>query len=374
MPNPREPRVLFLTNPEDAHSFVVRAGLQRKGVEPALWHTTDFPSLQLASASYSGTGAVSWEIGGPELDLRSFAATTVWLRRPLPPVLPESIEEADRKFALRECSLFLRVLYEELGAKAFWVNPFDIQRRVLLKPEQLKAATRAGFGIPRTLCSNDPRRIREFLCRNPNGVIYKPLFPASWQTGDGVAVAFTSQVTDSDLPEDSILRATPGIFQEMVLKRHELRITAVGHRMFAAKLLSQEVDSARLDWRAASEPIRIEPVDLPEPVADACRRTLDDLGLVFGCFDLFVTPTGDYVFLEVNEMGAFLWIEEKLPDLGLLDAFCELLIQGSVDFRWRKSRDSVRLQDVIEEATHQLEVVAPRLHVSAPPLNAPDNP
>jgi glutathione synthase/RimK-type ligase-like ATP-grasp enzyme len=33
------------------------------------------------------------------------------------------------------------------------------------------------------------------------------------------------------------------------------------------------------------------------------------MGLNFGCIDLIVRPTGDYVFLECNPNGQWLWIE-----------------------------------------------------------------
>lgn len=31
--------------------------------------------------------------------------------------------------------------------------------------------------------------------------------------------------------------------------------------------------------------------------------------LNFGCFDLIVTPDGEYVFLECNPNGQWLWVE-----------------------------------------------------------------
>lgn len=53
------------------------------------------------------------------------------------------------------------------------------------------------------------------------------------------------------------------------------------------------------------------------------------LGLLFGCIDLMVTPDDDYVFLEVNEMGQFLWIERANPDIRMLDTFCDFLIRSA---------------------------------------------
>ena len=55
------------------------------------------------------------------------------------------------------------------------------------------------------------------------------------------------------------------------------------------------------------------------------------LGLAFGCIDLIVTPQGEYVFLEVNEMGQFLWVEQREPACPLLRAFATLLIEGRLD-------------------------------------------
>jgi len=145
-------------------------------------------------------------------------------------------------------------------------------------------------------------------------VIYKSLFPVSWKSDGGVALLFTSAVTEDDLPEDALLSATPGIFQELLTKKYELRITVIGGHLFAAKLRSQEIPEARLDWRAAGSVVPVEPFDLPGDIADACLAVMKDLGIVFGCFDLVVRPTGEIFFLEVNEMGAFLWIEERLPE------------------------------------------------------------
>src|SRR6267378_1479094 len=50
------------------------------------------------------------------------------------------------------------------------------------------------------------------------------------------------------------------------------------------------------------------------------------LGLAFGCIDLIVTPEGEHIFLEVNEMGQFLWVEQDEPRSELLRCFATLLL------------------------------------------------
>ncbi len=50
------------------------------------------------------------------------------------------------------------------------------------------------------------------------------------------------------------------------------------------------------------------------------------LDLSFGTIDLVETPEGDYVFLEVNPSGQWLWLDDKL-DLGISDAVASWLAE-----------------------------------------------
>lgn len=71
------------------------------------------------------------------------------------------------------------------------------------------------------------------------------------------------------------------------------------------------------------------------------------LGIVFGCFDFIITPDDEYIFLEVNEMGQFLWIEEILPELKLLDKFCEFLVSSKKNTNIKNSAcSSLSLKEV----------------------------
>ncbi|MEJ2669125.1 MAG: MvdD family ATP-grasp ribosomal peptide maturase, partial [Gammaproteobacteria bacterium] len=39
---------------------------------------------------------------------------------------------------------------------------------------------------------------------------------------------------------------------------------------------------------------------------------MDLLGLNFGCIDMILTPDDEFVFLEVNPNGQWLWVEHSL--------------------------------------------------------------
>lgn len=166
----------------------------------------------------------------------------------------------------------------------------------------------------------------------------------------GSALLYTSVVEAHDLPDDDVLRLCPGLFQPRVAKAHELRITVMGHHVFASRIDSQRVEHARVDWRAANDQVELQPVELAPEVADRCRALTSALGLVFGCIDAIVTPDGDVVFLELNPMGQFLWIEQVNPEHRLLDAFCALLHHGRPDFPWDPRRAALRFADFYDAA------------------------
>ena len=64
---------------------------------------------------------------------------------------------------------------------------------------------------------------------------------------------------------------------------------------------------------------------------------MNHFGIVFGCFDFIVTPDGEYFFLEINEQGQFLWVEDANPSIKMLDTFTEFLIEQSSNFRGKKT-------------------------------------
>jgi len=171
----------------------------------------------------------------------------------------------------------------------------------------------------------------------------------SWRNEETYWAPYTSLLTQDKLVADELLASTPGIYQELVPKNYELRVTVIGRKIFSAKILSQETSAGRLDWRKAYSELRMEPHLLLAEIEEKILAMLERHGLVFGCFDFIVSPSGDYYFLEVNEMGQFLFVE-SFTGMPLLDAFTEFLIQGTLDFAWEENPSSLRYSDVHQSA------------------------
>ncbi|TFI28682.1 hypothetical protein [Streptomyces sp. 4R-3d] len=92
------------------------------------------------------------------------------------------------------------------------------------------------------------------------------------------------------------------MFQAKVDKAFDVRVTAVGDRLFGVR-----IDSPDIDWRHRQNLMTCTPVEVPESVACAVMVYLAELRLIYGAFDFAVTASGDWYFLECNPNGQWAW-------------------------------------------------------------------
>ena len=233
------------------------------------------------------------------------AIGSVWYRASRCSGFPTGLKPEEREFAAREAESTLGSL--PLVTDWRWINEPRRHRDAAWKPAQLAAARRLGLAIPRTVITNDPGVVTAFRKECGGTIIFKAL---SHTLGlESGKAAFTGIVTDEMLSSLDLIRHTPGIFQELVPKDYEVRLTVVGDKMFAAKILSQRNERTRLDWRTAPHDISYEPIELPTDICDKVGALMAEAGLVYSCLDFIVTPEDRYVFLESNPRGQYQWIE-----------------------------------------------------------------
>lgn len=346
---------LILSQAGDLHAYAVFAALRHKGSNAVVWHTADFPTRSSETVLFEG-GTSRLQLKGPELDLLDPHFAAVWNRRPTHQIDPERLHPADREFADLGCKIFRKALFQLVSPSAFWVNPHDAVRRNS-KILQHALARKVGLETADTLFSNDPQEIRGFIRRHGGTIVYKPLKTLPWRDEETYWMPYTSLLTEAQLVGDEALRAAPGIYQAQVPKASELRVTMMGGCALAVRIFSQQTESGGLDWRKAYHELRMEVAEIPPSVRQCCIELMEELGIVFGCFDFIVTPRGDHVFLEVNQMGQFLFLE-AYTDLPILDAFAEFLLAGRPDFDWKPRSNSLRWAQVKQEATAMLEAAS----------------
>ncbi|MCU1349453.1 MAG: hypothetical protein JWO56_2483 [Acidobacteria bacterium] len=353
-------RILILTFLGDRHAYAVAEALRRKGESPVLWLTTDYPMRARESIEFRGREH-RIAIAGPGFETPAADFDVVWHRRPAFYLEPTLLHPADIEFANEGCKRFREALYLLLARDAFWVNGREAAIRALHKPLQHAVAIDAGLETPDTLYTNDPEAIRAFIREQGGSIAYKAFKAWSWSDGKKIWNPVTSVLTEADLVDDGINALSPAIYQELVPKAYELRVTVIGERMFAVKLDSQSTQRGRVDWRRGQFELHPEATTLPGAIEERCRALMTRLGLVFGCIDLIVTPDGRYVFLEVNEMGQWLFVEDWTGQ-PMLDAFAEMLRQGRSDYAWSESGEHVRYADV-NEALDPMHLALAQDHV-----------
>lgn len=333
-------KVLIVTEPDDDHAILVTLALEGAGHHVRLLYTADHPTKQKNSVFINAAG-YDWRCSDDYGSTIDNLYDVVWWRRARKPYMPkEAVHPEDYPFASRENAFFFESLTNVLAPNAWWINPKAEAHRANSKLFQLKTALSCLLSIPMTLFSNDPKDIRSFVVEHQaEGVIYKPLSAGVWFEEQGMRLAYTAKISQSHLPEDALLQQVPGIFQKEIPKAFELRVVYFGGFIVAAKLFSQEHSEGKIDWRAIPPgKMEVEPCVLSRELEKQIGMFMRKMGLVFGSLDFIVTPTGEPIFLEVNEQGQFLWLEEYHSDIKMLDIFIQFLLSRSSHFLWEERK------------------------------------
>jgi len=313
--------VLLVSNSLDVHADAVEQELSRRSIACLRLDTDRFDTDRI-TISFGYESRIS--IKGHSLFLEEIES--VLYRRP--GILETGVSNAhQRKFAESELNELLRQIYFCLG-HARWVSDYMALEKARRKLPQLKIAKECGLAVPLTLATNSPEAVRRF-CTECNGqVVYKTLHAPVIQPYDDPELwsVPTSLLDMGHMAKIDLIRHTGGIFQKFIEKAYELRVTVIGEDVFAAKIDSQKDPVARVDWRdaVARGLIEVTAYTLPEVVANQCRLILRRYGLLFGAIDLIRTPDGEYVFLEINCNGQWLWVED-LTGQALLSSMVSLL-------------------------------------------------
>jgi glutathione synthase/RimK-type ligase-like ATP-grasp enzyme len=316
--------VAIITEPFDVHTMAVSYGLKQFG--------TDVIELHPRSFAHEGGTSVELSAAGPRIRLypsrsRAFDGSLecIWFRR-VRATKVATTDGAGKLFAEQEFRELNNGLWQCLSAQHFSVNKFAAQYYGANKLQQLLVAAEVGLHVPLTLMTNQMEDVIDLCGRARGPTVYKAFAGSpieGWPAGVRLR---TTILTQEHLAAPESLQISPGIFQEYVEKDYEIRATCFGGLTFAAKLNSQSTVLGKVDWRSAEpEELKVEPVVLPQEVEGKLQRLLQKLDLVFGCVDLIVTKDGRYVFLEINQMGQFLWVERACPELRILDAFVSFL-------------------------------------------------
>lgn len=324
--------IVVLSNKKDSHYLYVKEQIEKMGGEIFLLDFSQYPEDIAISLRMDNESAnVYFEFDDQKFNGKEIK--TVWNRRKSQPAAPKGlIDENVREYIARESQFFLDSLPQILNC--FWVSDPDAISLAARKPYQFFKAKELGFKIPQTIISNSQKLTKTFINQINDTIAVKalcmPHVPIPNSEKEALILYTKKKEREELRPLLVNIRNCPTVFQEYVEKEFELRITVVGNQIFPCAIYSQYSERTREDWRRYDLPNTPHKVhELPQDIQMKCLKLVQELDLVFGCIDMIVTPKGEYIFLEINPNGQWLWIE-RLTGMPIGKTIAEMLINGRI--------------------------------------------
>lgn len=182
---------------------------------------------------------------------------------------------------------------------------------------QMKYAKKLGFRTPESLITNSDFVADEF-CTLKGTSIIKPVSAGRIIEEKKIGIIQTNLVHKKQKIQG--LELSPAYFQDYVEKDNEIRLTIVGNKLFGVNINSTN----KIDWRKKNAILKYEKIDIPNEVSEICFKMMKELGISFAAFD-FIVRDDNYIFLEFNANGQWLWLEDLLK-LNISGAIVEYLL------------------------------------------------
>jgi hypothetical protein len=279
------------------------------------WIDLEYLNSNISVTLSAKSKADAYLIGETNKRIDLSSIETIWWRRGRIPKEDPKISNDLKNYIHLEWKHFI------LGIEAFtnsrWVNSPIANYKANIKSFQLVVALQVGLEIPETRITNDPHSVQELFARS-DSVIFKHIGDAQ------KPLTGTRELNKAHLDKLDILKNCPAIFQENIKADLDIRVTAFGTSMYAIEIESQNGQSP-LDWRF-DHTVQFREHSLNGSVSSKLFNMMKIFGLEFCIFDLRLTKTGTYIFLEINPNGQYLFLE-LLTQIPLSNYMAEFLLK-----------------------------------------------
>jgi hypothetical protein len=255
----------------DIHAFAIMQAGDGLDVEFLVLDTAEFPR-DLALWTNIRDDRTSGEIrlsNGRELDLAN--VISLWWRRPQSPNVDGLVEASFVDFATHEGRQALFGTFNALIPRVF--NQPHLSSAANQKVAQLAIAKSIGLTVPETLITNDQSAVKDFYAACRGEVVYK-----IFRSPD-IGLYPTNRLKTRDLTEISSLSVCPCIFQRHIRGEHDVRVTIVAGKCFAARI-DYDVDSEVVDTRLTGAAVK--PITIPTQLESMLIDLMNVFGLVYG--------------------------------------------------------------------------------------------
>lgn len=183
-----------------------------------------------------------------------------------------------------------------------WINnPIDTFRgenKIL----QLKHARSIGFDCPNTFLGNC---LKNKTIHSDKSYIVKSLDTVLLRNDSKEGFVYSTVIKGEDILKSSLVLA-PVIIQEYLYPKIDLRVTVVGDKLFAVKIVKNG-RGLEGDWRKEKHNTDFIAFNLPDDIKSKCINVTKSLGLLYGGIDL-ILHNDKYYFIEINPTGEWAWL------------------------------------------------------------------
>jgi glutathione synthase/RimK-type ligase-like ATP-grasp enzyme len=299
--------ILILTDKNDAHANYVIEKIKNQNL-PHVRLNLDVESLKNTIVKYQNG---VWDIAQNNKKINLSSIKCIWNRRTFVELLldEEYNQTVDFKLWKNEWNKTLLGIYSSLR-HIKWLNPWRKSYEAENKYLQMELALKNKLDIPQTIVTNSKAAVLSFAEAHTN-VALKLMHQDFYKQENVYKGLYVNKLKIEDFKKFSETKENPIVLQEYIDKDFEVRYTVVGQRHFVCKIESQKSKQTKIDWRRYDIPNTPHSIITPpKKIKFRVNALMKDLGIEYGALDFIVNKSNNWVFLEVNSMGQFLWIED----------------------------------------------------------------
>lgn len=178
---------------------------------------------------------------------------------------------------------------------------------------QLQHAPKFGLNVPDWVITSKLSTIQDFLEKHNNECLVKPINNGYIIHSEGLSQIYSTRITDEI--NLNVCNNCPTLFQSIVKKKFDVRTIYVD-----GEVLYIQMESDHLDVREnLMNGVKYTRIDAPANIDYSYRKFINEQGLRFCTSDFVVSEDNQWLFLENNPNGNWVWIEEFIP--GIIDFF-----------------------------------------------------
>jgi len=302
-------KVLILTHENDPHAKSISKYFNNKRIKYFTVITENF--LKNYKINFS-SDKLRYTISNNNKKINLDSSWNIWNRRIMVPDKNKGMPKNLQDLVIDECEKTWDGLL--MAHKGKVVNLPQNHFYANNKLDQIKFAlqNRNNIKVPDTIVTTNPKDLEYFYNKHKGNICFKLQKGAAINTNKGIKVVYTNKVTKENMKNANLVSNVPSLFQEYIEKEFEVRIVSTDRTSTGIAIHSQDSEISKIDYRRYDfKNVKYEKIEIPNTVKEFCSKMLKHYGLHFGVFDFIKPKDREYVFLELNPNGQWLWLEEQ---------------------------------------------------------------